>query len=58
VRLTNGNTLISDQCNDRVIEVDHQTPANIVFTQGVRNVPGSGRDPDSENASPATMLGD
>lgn len=44
VRLANGNTLISDQFNDRVIETDHQTPANIVFTQGALGVPGNGFD--------------
>ena len=40
VRLANGNTLISDQFNQRVIEV---TPAkDIVFTQGLLNTPGKG----------------
>ena len=34
VRLRNGNTLISDQFNNQVIEVNHETNADIVFTQG------------------------
>jgi hypothetical protein len=42
IRLHNGNTLISDQFNDRVIEV---TPAGkIVFRQGQLNVPADGFD--------------
>ena len=40
VRLKNGNTLISDQFNNRVIEV---SPAKkIVQQQGVLNVAGNG----------------
>jgi len=42
VRLKNGNTLISDQNNMQVIEVD---PAqNIVFSQGTIAVAGNGFD--------------
>ena len=40
MRLANGNTLISDQFNDRVIEVD--AGGNIVFQQGALNAPGNG----------------
>jgi hypothetical protein len=39
VRLANGNTLISDQFNHQVIEVDPS--GSIVFTYGQVNVPGS-----------------
>jgi hypothetical protein len=39
VRLRNGNTLISDQFNDRVMEVTHA--GKIVFQQGTINAPGS-----------------
>jgi hypothetical protein len=39
VRLRNGHTLISDQFNDRVIEVNVQK--QIVFQQGALNMPGS-----------------
>jgi hypothetical protein len=42
VRLHNGNTLISDQFNDRVIEINQDK--EIVFTQGTLNVPGHGFD--------------
>ena len=39
-RLDNGNTLISDQFNNRVIEI---TPSkDIVFQQGALNPPGDG----------------
>jgi hypothetical protein len=40
VRLRNGNTLISDQFNNRVIEVNHKK--EIVFTQGKLGVAGNG----------------
>jgi hypothetical protein len=39
VRLRNGDTLISDQFNDRVIKVNRHS--RVVFTQGVLNTPGS-----------------
>lgn len=40
VRLREGDTLISDQFNDRVLEV---TPAGqVVFQQGAINMPGNG----------------
>jgi outer membrane protein assembly factor BamB len=42
VRLTNGDTLISDQFNDQVIEVDGG--GNIVFSQGSIGVVGNGFD--------------
>jgi hypothetical protein len=44
VRLRNGNTLISDQFNNQVIEVNHETIPDIVFTQGMIAVMGSGFD--------------
>lgn len=40
VRLRNGNTLISDPFNDRVMEITHA--GKIVFQQGSTNAPGSG----------------
>jgi len=40
VRLKNGNTLISDQFNHQVIEVDPS--GNIVFSQGQIGVAGNG----------------
>jgi hypothetical protein len=42
VRLANGNTLISDQFNDQVIEVDMSLPASgvIVVSYGTINTPG------------------
>ena len=40
VRLANGNTLISNQFDNQVIEVDPQK--NIVFAQGRLGVAGSG----------------
>ena len=40
MRLHNGNTLISDQFNDQVIEVDANK--NTVFTQGQIQVAGTG----------------
>ena len=40
VRLKTGNTLISDQYNDQVIEVDPN--GNIVFSQGEIGVVGNG----------------
>jgi hypothetical protein len=39
IRLRNGNTLISDQFNNRVIEVTHGK--QIVFVQGKLNVAGN-----------------
>jgi hypothetical protein len=42
VRLKNGHTLISDQYNNRVIEVTHDK--QIVFQQGQLNILGSGFD--------------
>ncbi|HZZ17006.1 MAG TPA: hypothetical protein VFE08_13715, partial [Candidatus Sulfotelmatobacter sp.] len=42
VRLKNGNTLISDQYNEQVIEIDPQQ--NIVFSQGTIAVPGNSFD--------------
>jgi outer membrane protein assembly factor BamB len=42
VRLQSGNTLISDQFNEQVIEVNHETEADIVFTEGVIGVAGKG----------------
>jgi hypothetical protein len=42
VRLRNGNTLISDQFNMQVIEIDPKQ--NIVFTQGAIGVVGTGFD--------------
>jgi hypothetical protein len=42
VRLRNGNTLISDQFNNRVIEINKG--GRIVFQQGVLNVTGAGFD--------------
>jgi hypothetical protein len=38
--LPNGNTLISDPFNDRVIGITHA--GKIVFQQGAINVPASG----------------
>ena len=38
--LENGDTLISDQFNHQVIEIDSQS--NVVFTQGVMGMAGSG----------------
>ena len=35
IRLANGNTLISDQYNNRVFIVDHATPCNIVTSFGL-----------------------
>jgi hypothetical protein len=40
IRLQNGDTLISDQFNDRVIEVTKAR--KIVFDQGQLNAPGNG----------------
>jgi len=40
--LANGNTLISNQFENQVIEIDPQK--KIVFTQGRENVAGSGFD--------------
>jgi hypothetical protein len=40
VRLYNGNTLISDQINEQVIEIDPN--GNIVFSQGQIAVAGTG----------------
>jgi hypothetical protein len=40
VRLKNGHTLISDQFNDQVIEVDRS--GNIVFSQGMIDTDGNG----------------
>jgi len=42
VRLRNGNTLISDQFNHQVIQVDHE--GKIVFEQGKIAVSGDGFD--------------
>ena len=42
VRLRSGNTLISDQFNEQVIEVNHAMPAHIVFSEGVIGVAGKG----------------
>jgi hypothetical protein len=42
VRLRNGDTLISDQYNDRVIQITPAPEQRIVFEQGKLNVPGSG----------------
>jgi len=42
VRLANGNTLISNQFENQVIEIDPQK--KIVFTQGRKNVAGTGFD--------------
>jgi hypothetical protein len=42
VRLKNGNTLISDQFNEQVIEVNHETEADIVFSEGVIAKAGNG----------------
>jgi hypothetical protein len=47
VRLRDGNTLISDQFNNQVIEVNHDENAAIVFTQGQiagNSPPGNGFD--------------
>ena len=43
-RLLCGDTLISDQFNDRVIQVrmSGSSGGTIVFTQGMLNTPGSG----------------
>jgi hypothetical protein len=41
LRLKNGNTLISDQFNEQVIEVNHETEADIVFSEGVVATSGS-----------------
>jgi outer membrane protein assembly factor BamB len=41
VRLHNANTLISDQFNHQVIEVNHETDADIVFSEGVIGVTGA-----------------
>jgi hypothetical protein len=43
IRLRNGDTLISDQFNDRVIEVDHAQAATLIRQWGTENVPGFGR---------------
>ena len=40
VRLANGHTLISDQFNDQVIEVNHE--GQIVFSQGHIQADGAG----------------
>ena len=40
VRLDNGDTLISDQFNHQVIEVDHA--GNIVWSDGKINLQGAG----------------
>ena len=40
VRLKNGNTLISNQFDDQVIEIDPN--GNIVFSQGQIAMPGNG----------------
>jgi hypothetical protein len=40
IRLHNGDTVISDQYNNRVIEVNHA--GKIVFQQGRTNVAGNG----------------
>jgi hypothetical protein len=40
LRLRNGDTLISDQFNDRVIEINGA--GTIVFQQGALNAPGNG----------------
>ena len=42
MRLRNGDTLISDQFNDRVIQVrkSGSTGGTIIFTQGMLNSPG------------------
>jgi hypothetical protein len=42
VRLRNGNTLISDQFNDQVIEINHEADADILFSEGVIAKVGSG----------------
>jgi outer membrane protein assembly factor BamB len=42
VRLENGDTLISDQFNHQVLEVNHEPKADIVFTQGMIGVTGTG----------------
>ncbi|HEV3193693.1 MAG TPA: hypothetical protein VGY54_24475 [Polyangiaceae bacterium] len=42
VRLANGNTLISDQFNHQVFEIDHASPPNVVFSFGQLNVAGNG----------------
>jgi hypothetical protein len=44
VRLKNGNTLISDQFNDQVIEVTHARQPKIIFMQGSLGVAGKGFD--------------
>jgi hypothetical protein len=41
VRLANGNTLISDQFNHQVFEIDHATPAHVLFSYGQLNVAGN-----------------
>ena len=43
IRLRNGDTLISDQFNDRVLEVDHGSPAQLVRQWGTTTVAGVGR---------------
>jgi len=40
VRLANGNTLISDQFNDQVIEVTSTAHPTIVVSYGTINSPG------------------
>jgi hypothetical protein len=40
VRLANGNTLISDQFNDQVIEITSTTNPTIVASYGMINSPG------------------
>ncbi len=42
MRLSNGDTLISDQFNEQVIEVNHVTKAQIVFREGKIGVSGDG----------------
>jgi len=42
IRLRNGDTIISDQFNHRVIIVDHAASANIVASYGNLNQPGYG----------------
>jgi hypothetical protein len=42
VRLRNGNTLISDQFNDQVIEVDHDKNADVEFSEGAVGKAGAG----------------
>ena len=44
VRLVNGDTLISDQFNNQVIEVDGTSAHNIVYSYGTLGVAGAGAD--------------